>query len=157
MQGEVSPYDPLFSAHPASSSQRQSLCGTQNNLPRSDLLKHPYFLSRSGARFCSKGRRMTLLSGAARTPIKEKSAKPIFKSNAANFKVKDSRAPLAPSQKLMRCLVLPAGKETSSHWEALDLDIKTTVRYQRQCCLELWDSNGHSSVFSREQNKNERL
>jgi Flp pilus assembly CpaE family ATPase len=90
---------------------------------------------------------MTLLSGAARTPIKEKSAKPIFKSNAANFKVKDSRAPLAPSQKLMRCLVLPTGKETSSHWEALDLDIKTTVRYQRQCCLELWDSNGHSSVF----------
>ncbi|MFT6421471.1 MAG: hypothetical protein ACJA2K_000183 [Thalassolituus sp.] len=91
MQGEVSPYDPLFSAHPASSSQRQSLCGTQNNPPRSDLLKHPYFLHRSGARFCSKGRRMTLLSGAARTPIKGKSAKPHFKSNGANFKVKGSR------------------------------------------------------------------
>jgi hypothetical protein len=88
MQGEVSPYDPLFSAHPASSNQRQSLCGTQNNPPRSDLLKHPYFLHRSGARFCSKGRRMTLLSGAARTPIKGKSVKPHFKSDGADFKVK---------------------------------------------------------------------
>jgi hypothetical protein len=80
MQGEVSPYDPLFSAHPALSSQRQSLCGTQNNPPRSDLLKHPYFLYRSGARFCSKGRRITLLSGAARIPIKRKSEQPHFKS-----------------------------------------------------------------------------
>ena len=88
MQGEVSPYDPLFSAHPASSSQRQSLCGAQNNPPRSDLLKHPYFLRRSGARFCSKGRRMTLLSGAARMPTKGKSAKPHFKSNGTNFKAK---------------------------------------------------------------------
>jgi hypothetical protein len=85
MQGEVSPYDPLFSAHPASSSQRQSLCGTQNNPPRSDLLKYPYFLRRSRARFCSKGRRMALLSGAARTPIKGIAAQPDFKSNAANL------------------------------------------------------------------------
>jgi hypothetical protein len=91
MQGEVSPYDPLFSAHPASSSQRQSLCGTQNNPPRSDTLKYPYVLYRSGARFCSKGRKVTLLSGAARTPIKGKPAKPHFKSNGANFKVKGSR------------------------------------------------------------------
>jgi hypothetical protein len=85
MQGEVSPYDPLFSAHPASSSQRQSLCGTQNNQPRSDLLKYPYFLRRSGARFCSKGLRMTLLSGTARTPIKGKAAQPYFKLGGANF------------------------------------------------------------------------
>ena len=91
MQGEVSPYDPLFSAHPASSSQRQSLCGTQNNPPRSDLLKYPNLLYRSGARFCSKGRRITWLSGAARRPIKRKSAKPYFKSNGADFKVKGSR------------------------------------------------------------------
>jgi hypothetical protein len=84
MQGEVSPYDPLFSAHSASSSQRQSLCGTQNNRPRSDLLKYPYFLHRSGARFCSKGRRMTLLSGAARMPIKGKAAQLHFKSNNAD-------------------------------------------------------------------------
>ena len=82
MQGEVSPYDPLFSAHPASSSQRQSLCGTQNNPPRSDLLKYPNLLYRSGARFCSKGRRITLLSGAARMPIKRKSAQPYFKANS---------------------------------------------------------------------------
>jgi hypothetical protein len=80
MQGEVSPYDPLFSAHPASSSQRQSLCSTQNNPPRSDLY-NIHFLHRSGARFCSKGRRMTLLSGAARIPIKGKSAKSNFKTN----------------------------------------------------------------------------
>ncbi len=80
MQGEVSPYDPLFSAHPASSSQRPSLCGTQNNPPRSDLLKHSYFLRRSGARFCSKGRRITLLSGAARMPIQGNSEQPNFKS-----------------------------------------------------------------------------
>jgi hypothetical protein len=83
MQGEVSPYDPLFSAHPASSSQRQSLCGTQNNPPRSDFFKYPYFLHRSGARFCSKGRRITWLSGAARTPMKRKSAQPHFKSSGA--------------------------------------------------------------------------
>jgi hypothetical protein len=82
MQGEVSPYDPLFSAHPASSSQRQSLCGTQNNPPRSDLLKYPYFLYRSGARFCSKGRRMALLPGAVRMPIKRKAAQPYFKANS---------------------------------------------------------------------------
>jgi hypothetical protein len=81
MQGEVSPYDPLFSAHPASSSQRQSLCGTQNNPPRSELLKHPCNLYRSGARFCSKGHRMALLSGAARMPIKSKAAQPYFKTN----------------------------------------------------------------------------
>jgi hypothetical protein len=87
MQGEVSPYDPLFSAHPASSSQRQSLCGTQNNPPRSDLY-NIHFLHRSGARFCSKGRRITLLSGAARTPIKGKSANPHFKSSSASFKAK---------------------------------------------------------------------
>jgi hypothetical protein len=92
MQGEVSPYDPLFSAHSASSSQRQSLCGTQNNPPRSNLLKYPYFLRHSGARFCSKGRRITLLSGAVRTPIKGKAAKPHFKSNGANFKAKGSEA-----------------------------------------------------------------
>jgi hypothetical protein len=82
MQGEVSPYDPLFSAHPASSSQRQSLCGTQNNPPRSELLKHPYNLYRSGARFCSKDRRITLLSGAVRMPIKRNSEQPHFKANS---------------------------------------------------------------------------
>jgi hypothetical protein len=81
MQGEVSPYDPLFSAHAASSSQRQSLCGTQNNPPRIDLLKYPYLLCRSGARFCSKGRRITWLSGAARTPIKGEAAMPLFKTD----------------------------------------------------------------------------
>jgi hypothetical protein len=81
MQGEVSPYDPLFSAHPASPNQRQSLCGTQNNPPRSDLLKYSYNLYRSGARFCSKGRRITLLPGAARRPIKRKAAQPYFKVN----------------------------------------------------------------------------
>jgi hypothetical protein len=48
--------------------------------PRSDFFKYPYFLHRSGARFCSKGRRITWLSGAARTPIKRKSAWPYFKS-----------------------------------------------------------------------------
>ena len=142
MQGEVSPYDPLFSAHPASSSQRQSLCGTQNNRPRSDLLKHPYFLHRSGARFCSKGRRITLLSGAARMPIKGKSAKPHFKLNSDDFKVKGNScdhalALLRPSQKLMRCLVLLAGKGISSPWKALGLDIKTTVQCQQQYCLKL--------------------
>jgi hypothetical protein len=36
-------------------------------------------LYRTGARFCSKGRRITLLSGAARMPIKRKSAQPHFK------------------------------------------------------------------------------
>jgi hypothetical protein len=82
MQGEVSPYDPLFSAHPASSSQQQSLCGTQNNPPRSELLKHPCNLYRSGARFCSKGHRITLLSGAARMPIKGNSEQPHFKANS---------------------------------------------------------------------------
>ena len=46
------------------------------------------FMYRSGARFCSKGRRMTLLSGAARMPTKGKSAKPHFKSNGTNFKAK---------------------------------------------------------------------
>jgi hypothetical protein len=91
MQGEVSPYDPLFSAHPASSSQRQSLCGTQNNPPRSDVLKYLYFLYRSGARFCSKGRRMALLSGAARTPIKRKSAKQYFKSSGTSYKASGAR------------------------------------------------------------------
>jgi hypothetical protein len=54
MQGEVSPYDPLFSAHPASSSQRQSLCGTQNNPPRSDGLKHPYLCIAPGQGFALK-------------------------------------------------------------------------------------------------------
>jgi hypothetical protein len=88
MQGEVSPYDPLFSAHSASSSQRQSLCGTQNNPPRSDPLKYPYLLYRSGARFCSKGRRITLLPGAARMPIKGKSSKPHFKSSVLVLKQK---------------------------------------------------------------------
>ena len=39
------------------------------------------FLYRSGARFCSKGRRITLLSGAARMPIKRKAAQPYFKAN----------------------------------------------------------------------------
>jgi hypothetical protein len=141
MQGEVSPYDSLFSAHPASPSQRQSLCGTQNNPPRSDLY-NIHFLRRSGARFCSKGRRITLLSGAARMPIKGKSAKPHFKLNSDNFKVKGNSsdqalALLRPSQKLMRCLVLPAGKGISSPWEALGLDIKTTVQCQQQYCLKL--------------------
>ena len=82
MQGEVSPYDPLFSAHPALSSQRQSLCGTQNNPPRSDLLKYSYNLYRSGARFCSKGHRITLFPGAARMPIKSKAAQPYFKAHS---------------------------------------------------------------------------
>jgi hypothetical protein len=54
MQGEVSPYDPLFSAHPASSSQRQPLCGTQNNRPRSDLLKYPFFCVAPGQGFALK-------------------------------------------------------------------------------------------------------
>jgi hypothetical protein len=54
MQGEVSPYDPLFSAHPASSSQRQSLCGTQNNPPRSDLLQYPFFCIAPGQGFALK-------------------------------------------------------------------------------------------------------
>jgi hypothetical protein len=49
--------------------------------PRSDLLKYSYNLYRSGARFCSKGRRMALLPGAARMPIKGKSAKSNFKTN----------------------------------------------------------------------------
>jgi hypothetical protein len=49
--------------------------------PRSDLLNYPYFLYRSGARFCSKGRRITLLSGAARMPIKSKAAQPYVKTN----------------------------------------------------------------------------
>jgi hypothetical protein len=39
-------------------------------------------LYRSGARFCSKGRRITLLSGAARMPIKGKSAKSNLKLTA---------------------------------------------------------------------------
>ena len=105
-------------------------------------LKASIFLRRSGARFCSKGRRITLLSGAARMPIKGKSAKPHFKSNSDNFKVKGNScdhalALLRPSQKLMRCLVLPAGKGISSPWEALGLDIKTTVQCQQQYCLKL--------------------
>jgi hypothetical protein len=54
MQGEVSPYDPLFSAHPASSSQRQSLCGTQNNPPWSDDLKYPYSCIVPGQGFALK-------------------------------------------------------------------------------------------------------
>ena len=130
MQGEVSPYDPLFSAHPASLSQRQSLCGTQNNPPRIDLLKQLYFLHRYGARFCSKGRKMTLLSDAARTPIKRKSAQQYFKSSGTSFKASGVRgmkekikhlilkgdgndhgsAPLGPPQKLMTCLICPQGR-----------------------------------------------
>jgi hypothetical protein len=39
-----------------------------------------HFLHRSGARFCSKCRRITLLSGAVRMPIKRKSEQPHFKS-----------------------------------------------------------------------------
>jgi hypothetical protein len=54
MQGEVSPYDPLFSAHPASSSQRQSLCGTQNNPPRIELFKYPYIFIAPGQGFALK-------------------------------------------------------------------------------------------------------
>jgi hypothetical protein len=54
MQGEVSPYDPLFSAHPASSSQQQSLCGTQNNPPRNDDLKYPYSCIVPGQGFALK-------------------------------------------------------------------------------------------------------
>jgi hypothetical protein len=53
-------------------------------------LKVSIYLYRSGARFCSKGRRMTLLSGAARTPIKRKAAQPHYKTNGANFKAKGS-------------------------------------------------------------------
>jgi hypothetical protein len=105
-------------------------------------LKASIFLRRSGARFCSKGRRITLLSGAARMPIKGKSAKLHFKSNSDDFKVKGNScdhalALLRPSQKLMWCLVLPAGKRISSPWEALGLDIKTTVLCQQQYCLKL--------------------
>ncbi len=37
---------------------------------------------------------MTLLSGAARTPTKRKSAQQYFKSNGADFKAKGSRVPL---------------------------------------------------------------
>jgi hypothetical protein len=48
-------------------------------------------LYRSGARFCSKGRRITLLSGAARMPTKGKAAQPYFKSSGASFKAKGSR------------------------------------------------------------------
>ena len=51
--------------------------------PRSDLLKYP-FLYRSGARFCSKGRRMALLPGAARMPIKRKAAQPYFKAKGSS-------------------------------------------------------------------------
>jgi hypothetical protein len=54
MQGEVSPYDPLFSAHPALSSQRQSLCGTQNNPPRNDNLEYPFFCIAPGQGFALK-------------------------------------------------------------------------------------------------------
>jgi hypothetical protein len=43
-------------------------------------LKASIFLYRSGARFCSKGRKITLLSGAARMPIKRKAAQPYFKT-----------------------------------------------------------------------------
>jgi hypothetical protein len=39
-------------------------------------------LHRSGARFCSKGHRITLLSGAARMPIKRSSEQPHFKANS---------------------------------------------------------------------------
>jgi hypothetical protein len=41
------------------------------------------FLHRSGVRFCSKGRRITLLFGAARMPIKSKAAQPYFKANGS--------------------------------------------------------------------------
>jgi hypothetical protein len=44
-------------------------------------LKVSIYLYRSGARFCSKDRRITLLSGAARMPIKRKAAQPYFKTN----------------------------------------------------------------------------
>jgi hypothetical protein len=50
-------------------------------------LKVSIYLYRSGARFCSKGRRITLLSSAARMPTKGKAAQPYFKSSGA-------RAPL---------------------------------------------------------------
>jgi len=43
-------------------------------------------LHRFGARFCSKGRRITWLSGAARTPIKGKAAQLHFKSGALDIK-----------------------------------------------------------------------
>jgi hypothetical protein len=43
-------------------------------------LKVSIFLRRSGARFCSKGHKMILLSGAARMPIKGNSEQPYFKS-----------------------------------------------------------------------------
>jgi hypothetical protein len=43
-------------------------------------LKVAIYVYRSGARFCSKGLRMTLLSGTARTPIKGNSEQPHFKS-----------------------------------------------------------------------------
>jgi hypothetical protein len=60
---------------------------------------------------------MALLSGAARTPIKGKAAKPHFKSNGADL------APLGLPQKLKIRLILSAGKEVGSNWEALGLDI----------------------------------
>ena len=45
-------------------------------------LKVSIYLYHSGARFCSKGRRITLLSGAARMPIKGKAAQPYFKAKS---------------------------------------------------------------------------
>jgi hypothetical protein len=48
-------------------------------------LKVAIYVYRSGAKFCSKGHRITLLSGAARMPIKGKAAQPYFKLGGANF------------------------------------------------------------------------
>jgi hypothetical protein len=74
-------------------SLRSSLLGASGFIqPTAAIMRHakqsaperPFevsiFLCRSGARFCSKGRRMALLSGAARMPIKRKSEQPHFKS-----------------------------------------------------------------------------
>jgi hypothetical protein len=80
MQGEVSPSDPLFFGasgfiQPTAVIMRHA----KQSAPEREF-KVSMFLCRSGARFCSKGRRITWLSGAARKPIKRKSAQLYFKS-----------------------------------------------------------------------------
>jgi hypothetical protein len=82
MQGEVSPYDPLFSAHPASSSQRQSLCGTQNNPPRSDLLKYPYISIAPGQGFALKATEWLCCLAPHACRLKEKPLNRILKLTA---------------------------------------------------------------------------
>jgi hypothetical protein len=76
--------------------------------PRSELLKHPYNLYRSGARFCSKDRRITLLSGAARMPIKRKAAQPYFKANShkdVKSKIKNQKSKIKNQKSKIRKLI----------------------------------------------------